>query len=428
MKVAILGYGLEGKSVEQFFTGRADKIQVFDNFKAKDLLNFRLKSYDLVFRSPSIPPDFIPNFVPKKARTSVTKYFFDHCPCPIIGVTGTKGKGTTCSLITSILESMGETVHLLGNIGKPALDSLDQIKATDVVVYEMSSFQLWDLEKSPHVSVVLRIEPDHLNVHKDFEDYVAAKAHIVNYQSANDFCIFYRNNEDSVRIADQSAATKIGYPKLKNRDQIDKLLDSLQIPGRHNRENAEAAISAVFAYYNHTHLQFYDNFLRDHAPEITAGLKNFSGLPHRIQLVRELNGIFFYDDNYSTAFPSTDVAIKTFTNLPIIYIGGGLPKDDGATIPDMQKILFSSTSSVVKAILIGSNREDLAQDIDPKKYQFADSLEDAVKIANRLAKQQIKNGRKKVIVLMSPGAASFDMFESYGQRGDLFQELVMQLK
>ena len=427
MKIAILGYGIEGKSVEHYFTGRADKIQVFDNFKAKDLTNFRLRSYDLVFRSPSIPPNFIPSFISKKARTSITRYFFAHCPCPIIGVTGTKGKGTTCSLIASIFEAMGETVHLVGNIGKPALDVLDQIRATDIVVYEMSSFQLWDLEQSPHVAVVLRIEPDHLNVHKNYNDYVAAKAHIVDYQTTDDFCVYYYDNPDSVAIANHSPATKIGYPKNKNREQIETILNSLQIPGQHNRENAEAAISAVFAHYNHTHLQFYDKFLHEHAAQISAGLQNFQGLPHRLQFVRELNHISFYDDNYSTAFPSMDVALRTFINTPIVYIGGGLTKDKGATIPDMQKALFGPTSSVAKAILIGSNKTQLAHDIDSKKYQFAETLDDAVKMAYKTANRLVKNGCHKVIVLMSPGAASFDMFESYGQRGELFQQLVNSL-
>lgn len=428
MKVAILGYGLEGQSVEQYFKGRDDAVQIFDNFKPKDIPDFHLRSFDLVFRSPSVNPNLIPSFVPHKSRTSITKYFFEHCPCPIIGVTGTKGKGTTCSLIASVLQACGETVHLVGNIGKPALDILDEIKAGDVVVYEMSSFQLWDLEQSPHVAVVLRIEPDHLNVHKNYAEYVEAKANIVKHQTANDFCVFYRHNEDSVKIAEQSPATKLGYPKLKNREQIDKLLGALQIPGRHNRENAEAALAAVFSYYNHTHLQFFDDFLRNRADQITTGFKNFRGLPHRIQFVRELNQVHFYDDNYSTAFPSMDVAIKTFTNLPTIYIGGGLMKDKGLTIPDMQNALFGPTSSVVKAVLIGSNKEQLADGIDPKKFIFADTLEDAVKQAYKLAKQQIKNGRKKAIVLMSPGAASFDMFDSYGQRGDLFQEYVNGLK
>ena len=162
MNILILGYGVEGQSVERYFKtdptlSKDAKIEILDSFEKEELVFKDFSNYDLIFRTPSIPPKFID--APKEKITSVTKYFFDHCPCPIIGVTGTKGKGTTCTMtrgiIQEILDSKNDQVfeadrreaHIVGNIGIPALDELSKIKENDVVVYELSSFQLWDMEK-----------------------------------------------------------------------------------------------------------------------------------------------------------------------------------------------------------------------------------------------------------------------------------------
>ena len=175
MKIGILGYGKEGKSAEKYFKTKTNEIEIIDNFTTEELQQKDFSQFDLILRSPSVHPQS--NF------SSMTKYFFDHCPCPIIGVTGTKGKGTTCSIITDLLKNLDKNVYLIGNIGNPALDILDQLGTNDIVVYEMSSFQLWDLHKSPHIAVILGIEPDHLNVHDNYTDYINAKANIAKHQS-----------------------------------------------------------------------------------------------------------------------------------------------------------------------------------------------------------------------------------------------------
>ena len=205
MKIAILGYGKEGKSSEKYFQKKGDLVEVFDDFDEKKLSEMDFSGFDLVLRSPSVHP--------KNGFSSMTRYFFEHIKSPVIGVTGTKGKGTTCSLITAILTAMGRKVYLVGNIGNPSLDILDEAAPDDVVVYEMSSFQLWDMEKSPEVAVVLRIEADHLNVHDGFSDYVAAKGHIAEFQKPEDVLVYFKNNEWSREIAEKSQALhKFSYP------------------------------------------------------------------------------------------------------------------------------------------------------------------------------------------------------------------------
>ena len=431
MKIAILGYGAEGQSAAAYFQKAHHETKIFDHFEGQDLESFHLADYDLVMRSPSVRP--------QGNWSSVTKYFFAKCPCPIIGVTGTKGKGTTCSFITSILEHLGHKVWLVGNIGTPALDVLDQVKPEDVVVYELSSFQLWDLDFSPHIALVLRIEPDHLNVHKDFDDYVAAKGHIAEFQSTHDYCIYDSNNQHSAKIAALSPGHKIPYPPQLDaaaQHMLDNLLDYLTIPGNHNREDATIALMACAAHYQ----QDLSTFIQENHQIIANAFTKFQGLPHRIEFVRELNSIRYYDDNYSSAFPALDVALATFADTPTILIAGG--KDRGLDLSTTKARLFSAPN-LKKVILIGETAPILAADADPNTYIIADSLESAVKLAKTTAEQfqeaESSNydlcipGRtsgkiKSPVVVMSPGAASFDMFKNFRDRGEQFQQLVRELE
>lgn len=409
MNIAILGYGKEGQAVENYFKNLGEKTQTFNNFTREELKKLDLSDFDLVFRSPSVPP-LDPNW------TSATKYFFDNCTCKIIGVTGTKGKGTTCSLIASTLESLGKTVHLVGNIGNPAINDLNKIQPDDIVVYEMSSFQLWDLNVSPNISVILGIEPDHLNVHKDFNEYIDAKSNITRHQKSEDSCIYNIYNEFSKKIANTSPAKKIPYPLSNRPANLDKLLDSLYIPGQHNRDNAEAALSAVAAFYNKS----LTSLINEHFSELQTGLNNFHGLPHRLELIRELNGIKYYDDSFSTNVASTKVAVNAFPNNDLVMIVGGSSKTNYTDLPELSKLLDSE--NVKKVILIGESGHKLFEDYKNKKFILFETLEDAVKKAKSEA-ESLANP----IVLMSPSAASFDMFESVYDRGDRFVNIVKSL-
>ena len=410
MKIAILGYGLEGKSVEKYFKDKAE-ITIFDDFKELP----DTSDFDLVFRTPSVK---LPEKLPEN-WTSATQYFFDHCPCKIIGVTGTKGKGTTCTMTAELLKSLGKNVHLVGNIGEPAIDHLDELSKDDVVVFELSSFQLWDLKKSPNVAIVLRIEPDHLNVHKDFDDYVSAKANIARHQSENDTLIYFKNNADSQKIASESPAKKYDYPISNKSEVLINLLNTLPLVGDHNKENLEAALLATYSYLK-TSLSL-DEFLTENHTVLESAIKKITPLPHHIEFVRELNNVKYYDDSFCTVFPALDVALKSFRDTPLVLIAGGSSKDTDLT--PAKKAIFDH-QNLIKAILIGETAEEFAKNEDPEKYILAGTdFEKAIKTAKKLA----ENSKEKAVVLLSPCAASFDMFRSYKDRGDQFKNLVNSL-
>lgn len=412
MQIAILGYGKEGKSAEAYFQNQNATIKVFDNLTSADLQNLDLADFNLVLRSPSIRPL-------QSSWSSSTKYFFAHCPCPIIGVTGTKGKGTTCSIITALLEALEQKVWLVGNIGNPALNVLDQIQPNDVVVYEMSSFQLWDLTTSPQVAVVLGIEPDHLNVHQDFAEYVTAKSNIARHQTAQDTCIYYKNNPDSAKIAQTSAGTKIAYP-VTARQTLDELLNHLAIPGQHNRDNAEAALLAVAAAKRLS----LDTLIAKYQPQLAQALENFQGLPHRLQFLRELGQVKYYDDNFCTNAASLEVALKAFPHANIVLIAGGRDKTNNADLPEIANLIQNSAKH---AVLIGESGHELAKLLPEKDFILADNLPEAVRAAQTIADKLADSADNNTIVLMSPAAASFDMFENVYDRGAQFQALVEKL-
>ena len=317
MKIAIAGYGVEGQASYEYYAALGNEVVIVDereNLALPDNIESilgtdafsKLDEFDLVIRSPGVAPKKLPE---SSTIWSATNEFFAMCPATIIGVTGTKGKGTTASLIASILRAGNKTVHLVGNIGVPALKELDSIKNDDIVVFELSSFQLWDLEKSPHVAVVLMIEPDHLDVHDDLKDYVAAKAHITEYQITTDRVFFNERNEASSAIAARSVGQRLPYANARTAHvrgeyfyyQDTELcnVDELQIPGEHNKENACAAITAVWPWIQDPGV-------------IAEGLRSFSGLPHRLKFVREVAGVRYYDDSIATTPGSAVAALRAF--------------------------------------------------------------------------------------------------------------------
>ncbi|MDO4612185.1 MAG: UDP-N-acetylmuramoyl-L-alanine--D-glutamate ligase [Candidatus Saccharibacteria bacterium] len=407
MKIALLGYGKEGQSTEKYFGAKGAEFDIFKDFTFDEIRNKDYSSYDIILRSPSVPP--LEN---EPKLSSLTRYFFDHCPCKIIGVTATKGKGTTCSFIKSLLDAHGEKAYLVGNIGNPAIEILDELTEDSIVVYEMSSFQLWDLEKSPSISVIGTIEPDHLNVHNGMDDYLNAKANIGRYQSEDDFMIYFKDNADSVRLAGVSKAKKIPYPF----DIPAEIAESIKLPGKHNKTNAIAAIAAVASFYNISP----DEYLQKFPEVIKQGLSNFRGLPHRLEFIREKDSVKYYDDNFSTNPASTRVAIEAFPDENVILIVGGRDKTNNADLPEIFETIIAK--NVKKIVLIGESGHELAKRYNDPRFEIAESLEEAVGLADSAAKSY-----DSAVVLMSPSAASFDMFESVYDRGGKYQKLVSEI-
>ncbi|MFZ2125286.1 MAG: UDP-N-acetylmuramoyl-L-alanine--D-glutamate ligase [Candidatus Saccharimonadales bacterium] len=432
MRIAIAGYGQEGESSYKYWSGDpSNQITIVDQKEPTRIVPdvadtiigeeafSHLDGFDLVVRTAGLSPRIIKT---DGKIWSATNEFFSKCPAQIVGVTGTKGKGTTASLITSILEAAGKKVWLLGNIGIPALDYLSQIQPSDVVVYELSSFQLWDLEYSPHIAVVLRVEPEHLDVHDDFADYVNAKTNIRRYQKPGDFCIFYPTNQYSRQIANSiNIGTAYPYGASGNRGVYEKnsefyeneqkicSVKSLQLIGGHNVENACAAISVA---------KLYDVSNND----IEKGLTGFKGLPHRLEFVREIDGVKYYNDSFSSSVPATVAAIKSFTQPEILIIGG---IDRGGDFAEMTDEI-ANHGNIKAIIVIGLIRDKLRKMISEKNPRLNITVADATTMSAivDMAKSRTEPGD---VVILSPGCASFDMFKNFYDRGDQFKEEVNKL-
>ena len=451
MKIIIAGYGVEGISNLVYFRRKfpdaefmvaderpADKLLATPDgvklISGKNAFSEQLGDADLVVRTASLPPR---NIETCGKVWSATNEFFDKCPAPIIGVTGTKGKGTTCSLITAILQQAGQTVHLVGNIGVPALDVLPKIEKTDIVVYELSSFQLWDLEKSPHIAVVLMIEPDHLNVHTDFADYLNAKKNIRRHQGISDKCIYHPTNKYSQEVAaaplnrlldtgdnhgdtldfaqryaipdDDQVYVQDGYFCVQNRQICST--GHLRLPGAHNLENACAAMSAV------TELN-----IEVTNEQYAKGLEGFTGLPHRLKFVAEKDGVKYYDDSISTTPGSAIAALKAFAEPKILILGGS---DKGA---DYTELVQEIARQHLRAVIVnGANAGKLAEFLRKENVSCqVVQLEMApMPVVVETAQRQARPGD---VVILSPAAASFDMFKSYSDRGEQFVAAVKALE
>ena len=303
-RILILGFGKEGKDAFLFFRkmfpdkvlGIADRKQI--KVKAKRIKKHfgknylkSLKRYDIVIKSPGIPFKILPKSEIKKVVTQ-TDIFFDNCKGKIVGVTGTKGKSTTASLIFQILKKAGLKVHLTGNIGKPILNLLPLTTNKDIYVYELSSHQLYNLKKSPQVAVFLNIYPEHLDYYRNFKEYALAKANIARYQKKEDFLIF--NSQDKIikAIAKKSKAKKI------------------PIKGKYYELNKAAAKATTKVFKIKEKI-------------IEKAIKEFKPLPHRLELVGTYKGITFYNDALATIPEATIAAMDTLgKRVETIMLGG----------------------------------------------------------------------------------------------------------
>lgn len=422
-QVAIAGFAAEGKVNYQYWAKLGADITVVDERdRVEDLPQGvptilgkgafeKLQDFDLVVRTASLNPSKITT---NGKIWSATNEFFVKCPASIIGVTGTKGKGTTCSLIAEILRAAGKTVHLVGNIGVPALQELEKIQANDIVVFELSSFQLWDLEKSPETAVVLMVEPDHMDAHVSMEEYVNAKANIGTHQSPEDLLVHHPINKYSNEIAKLSAATKKAYLSSAGADVVGEEITigdnvickvaETSLIGVHNLENICAAITAAWRYTQDINA-------------IKKAVTGFKGLPHRLEFVREVDGVKYYDDSQATGPSSTIAALRALDGPTVVILGGS---DKGV---DTSLVIEELTSARHKVVLVGQSSDKLERrlnDIDFKNYIKLGQNVDMKEIVTK-ATELAKSGG---VVLLSPAHASFDMFKSYEDRGDQFKQTV----
>lgn len=422
MKVAIAGYGTEGRASYDYYLAHGDEVVIADELEdieapegAVTILGAgvfsRLGDFDLIIRSPGLSPEKLPY---DGKIWSATNEFFANCPAPIIGVTGTKGKGTTSSLIAAVLRAAGKTVHLVGNIGVPALEILDGVQPEDLVVYELSSFQLWDLEKSPQVAVVLAVEPDHLDIHSDYADYVAAKARIGEYQITTDRIVYNADNETALLIAALSVGQRLPYPSERTAHVRGNLfyyqdtelcaLDELQLVGEHNIGNACAAITAVWPWVQEP-------------LTVAEGLRSFDGLPHRLKFVRETSGVKYFDDSIATTPGSAIAAIKAFSEPKIIILGGS---DKGVTYDEVVQICKETNTSVIAVGQTGASIQKLCADFGVACRRVERNMAEVVREASEMA--QPGN-----VVILSPASASFDQYKNYADRGEQFITAVQLL-
>ncbi len=373
---------------------------------------------EIIFKTPGLRGD-VPELLEAKekgiALTSEMELFFELCPCEIIAVTGSDGKTTTTTLIGEMLKAGGYTCHIGGNIGKPLVAELENIKVDDKAVLELSSFQLVTMKKSPKVAVVTNVTPNHLDWHKDFEEYIESKKNIMKYQDKNSVLVTNSANDITFKIGNEAKGELRSFSSKGDAlvclrdgsifygDERIINTDDIVIPGIHNVENYMAAIAATRDYVS--------------KETVDAVAKNFGGVPHRIELVRELDGVRYYNDSIASSPARTTAGLNAFDEK-VVLIAGGYDK----------KIPFDEFGSVVnehvkKLVLVGATSDKIEAAVK-NAYNYnglpiyrESEFETAINTARDIAE-------KGDVVMLSPACASFDLFKNFEERGNEFKNIV----
>ncbi len=390
-----------------------------------------IAEYEFIFKSPGVNPS-LPELVDAKAHgtkiTSNAQLFFESCPGITIGVTGTKGKSTTTSLIYEVLKAGGVDARLTGNIGIPPLSSLENTTASTVFVAELSSYQLMAVRKSPHIAVIQNIVPEHTDYHGSFAAYVNAKQTIVRYQTENDYTVFNASYPISADIANGSKAQKIpfGYNIVEEVGCF--LEDDTLIYCSAGRREKIIPIHAIplkgpFNLQNVMPSIIVGRHFGVGTETIAAAIEGFKSLEHRLEYVGTCSGVDFYNDSLSTIPEATIAAIHAFPNQNVILLAGGF--DRGQVFTDLAQAVLGG--SVKAVILFPTTGERLWDDIlrhakqsALPEYAFVTDMNDAVQRAYGLAEAGD-------VVLLSPAGASFGRFRDYRDRGEQFGVAVKQL-
>ena len=446
-QVAIIGMGVSNIPLLDYFYDKNAKVTVFstnalsDEIMAKinkyryevelgeDNLS-RLKGFDIIFRSPSALPtkhEFQSAVKKGAILTSEIEMVLKLAPCKIIGVTGTEGKTTTTSLIYEICKKAGYNCFLGGNIGKPIFTKINQMKPEDIVILELSSFQLMGMTVSPNIAVVTNIFPDHLNVHKSYEEYQDAKKSIFRNQTEEGIVILNKDNEITEKFADEVKGKTIFFSstkKLKNGyvydredgfikkctdGKCEKILNKndIKLRGVHNYENICSALAAT-------------ETVASKEAQIEA-VKNFKGVEHRLEFVREIDGVKYYNDSIGTSPASTIAGLNAFDENIILLAGGS---DKGLDYKEIGEVIAKKVGTLIltgpTAQKIEEATKQALSEEKSIKIIHTNNLEESVKVA----KEKAKEGD---IVLLSPASASFDAFKNFEERGNYFKTLVNNL-
>ncbi len=387
---------------------------------------------DIIFRTPGMK-FYMPELVEARNNgavvTSEMEVFFDLCPCKIIAVTGSDGKTTTTSVIAEMLKAQGYNVRLGGNIGKPLLPEIEEVQPDDIAVVELSSFQLISMRKSPDIAVVTNLAPNHLDIHKDMQEYIDSKKNIILHQNAFGKAVLNFDNDIAYSFLSDVRGSAYLFSRKNSvsngaclndkgeivmnengKETIIMKASEIKIPGLHNVENYLAAICAVWGMVD--------------AQTIRKVAMEFGGVEHRAELVRELDGVKYYNDAIGTSPTRTVKGMLSLFEQKIILIAGGydkkIPYDDmGKVVPSTVKvlILFGATADKIEAAT--KNAPDYTEG-NPKIIRVS-NMEEAVAAAR-------ENAVEGDIVAMSPASASFDMYKNFAEKGIHFKKIVNELK
>lgn len=451
MRIAIIGWGIEGQSAFKFFGPKheylivseeprddfpapSDKIKVqFLNSprpvgvtgNVKDLSYLDgIEACDKIIYSVTNAKNLENKFGDNPSfwdKTSTTQHiFFETVKSKnIIGVTGTKGKGTTCTLIHHLLEAAGKKVFFGGNIGNSVLDFVHEVHPDDWVVLELSSFQLYGLTYSPHIAVCLMITEEHMDWHPDVADYLKAKTNLFLHQKPDDIAIYFAKNENSKKIALSSPGKHIPFYQAPGvRVRSDGMIvigeseteiihkTEIKLLGEHNLQNICAALTAV-------------NEAVGSLDKARVVLHSFGGLEHRLELVRELDGIKYYDDSFGTTPDTAIVALQAFTQPKIVILGGS---DKGIPFDSLADAVVSS--NVRHAVVIGETATKITELLRQRGFtNISTGLTNMVSIIAATRKV----AQPGDVVLLSTGCASFGLFKDYKDRGEQFKKSVLSL-
>lgn len=448
-KVAIIGIGVSNLPLLEYFYDLNARVTIFDSKESnqisveamqkiekygfefiggKDSLS-RLKGFDIIFRSPSCMPDR-PELVEAVENgavlTSEIEMVLKLAPCKVIGVTGTEGKTTTTTLINEIVKKSGRKTYLGGNMGKPIFTKIRNIKPENIIILELSSFQLSDMDISPDISVVTNIYPDHLNVHKSYEEYREAKKNIFKHQSENGIVVLNYDNEFTREFAKEANGKVIFFSSKEKLDDgfiYDKAdgtikycedgvrrhiikKEDIKLRGIHNYENICAAIAATSS-------------IVDVDTQIKA-IEEFTGVEHRLEFVRELNNVKWYNDSIGTSPASTIAGLNSFDEDIILLAGGS---DKGLDYEEVGKTIARKVRAL---ILTGPTSEKIEnatkQALNGKSIEiyYTSNMQESVNLAKDIAKAGD-------VVLLSPASASFDLYKNFEDRGHQFKDCVNSL-